>query len=1031
MLILWTSTSGQELKKAIGPTVSGWGPPPHKVVVDSQTTLPPASPGDVVLAMGSKAIKALADAKVVPKNRTISSLRGTGIEHKGVKYFVTFDAGIMNIDYGMWVNLKLDTALACRTAVTGKEEPDVGDYRYVDDYTEAVYLLEKMIDEEGKKPVISVDLETLTLDPYNPETFIVSISLTYREGMADVIRFQGHDDQPKKGSLLHDQINWLLNSPNIRLRGANYKYDAVWIREKWGLLSTAFKMDTTLVGSLLDENRSNSLNTHAKVYTSMGGYDDCVAPETLVCTDDLRWVPIGDVKSGDGLLGFDEEITTQGERRRMRRARAVSTKRLTKSGVEVEFSNGVTIRCSDDHGFLAHRYKNNGPFQWVRAYELKPGVRAMSVIDPREPLHTWEAGYLSGLYDGEGYLSSGGMGLVSGLSQAPGLVWKKYCKGMANIGLSGFYSRQKNSDGVHTSKHSGAPTLQMLQLLRPVRLLNKYGYEGKCIPSGTEKVYVESVTPIGPIEVVSLETDCHTFVAEGIASHNSFNKKYDKGRMDLVPDEPLLLYAGGDTDATLRVSNAQLKELAKDPKLKRFYQTILHPASVAFEAMEREGVLVDVDHYMKLQTELEKELKFLNDRAMKMLPRRLQLKYKDNLSLTRSRILTDFLFSPRGLNLKPLEYTAKAPKDNPGHEHASTAMDHLKQFIDHQDAGPFIQALSNYSKAKKTLGTYVTGFMSHLRADGRLHPTAILYKGAYGDSDDSGTLTGRLAFKDPAFQTVPKHTNWAQELRRGYIAPPGYIVVNWDYSQGELRITACVANEPNMLDSYRQGIDLHLRTGAQLNGIDITDALAMKKSDDEEQQKLIKKIRQGGKAGNFGLIYGMSAAGYQAYAFATYGVVLTLEEAEKQRDAFFALYAGLPDWHVNFKKFAHHHGHIRSPLGRVRHLPLINARDNATRSKAERQSINSPIQATLSDMSCWALAEFHQNYGEPDGCRFFAMTHDALTAYVKEDEFDYWVPLVREIMENLPFEKVGWNPQLHFDVDYEYGPNMGDMQEAA
>lgn len=783
MFILWTSTSSQRLNQAIGREVSAWGPPPHKVQTDSQSQLPPAGPGDVVLAMGSKALKALADVGAVPKNRTISSVRGKEIYHEGVIYFVTFDAGIMDLDYGMWVNLKLDAALACRLAVTGSSDPVLGDYSYVPDFTEVVEGLEAMVDD-GKFPAIAVDLETLTLDPYNPETFIVSISVSPAPEVSYVVRFQGHYDQPQKGSLLHKQINWLLNSPKIRLRGANYKYDAVWIREKWGLLSTAFKMDTTLVGSLLDENRSNSLNTHAKVYTSLGGYDD------------------------------------------------------------------------------------------------------------------------------------------------------------------------------------------------------------------------------------------------------SFNTRYNKARMDLVPDDDLLTYAGGDTDATLRVSEAQLKELSRDRKLRNFYQTVLHPASVAFEAMERRGIHVNVDHYMKLQEELETELEFLNDRAMGLVPRRLRLKYKDNLSLTRSKILTDFLFTPRGLNLKPKLYTNKAPKDSPGPEFASTAMKHLNLFSDHPEAGPFIQSLQDYGKAKKTLSTYVIGFMKHLKADGKLHPTAILHKGSFGDDGgDSGTVTGRLAFKDPAFQTLPKHTPWAPRLREGYEAPPGYVVVSWDYSQGELRITACVANEPNMIQSYRDGIDLHLRTGAQLNGIELQEALGMKSSNDAVQKARIKKIRQGGKAGNFGLIYGMSAAGYQAYAFYTYGVELSLEEAEQQRDAFFHLYARIPDWHKEYKAFAHQHSYIRSPLGRVRHLPMIHSRDSQLRSTAERQSINSPVQATLSDMSCWSLAEFHQHYGEPEGCQFFDMTHDSLDAYVKEDEYDKWVPLVTEIMENLPFEKLGWQPQLPFLVDHEFGPNKGEMQE--
>ena len=782
-LVLWTSTSAQEVKKAVGHVLAGWEGIEVRTALGPQTTFPKTDPGDVVLAMGTKALKLLQGGGYIPKGRTISSTREKPIAVGKATYLVTFDPGIRMADYGMWVQLQIDTALGCRIVKTGTHLPEVGKYRYVKDFTEMRQHLAAKI-AKGERPVIAVDLETLTLDPYDPATWIVSISITPKEGYSDVIRFKGPHDQPE-GPLL-DQIDALLNSKNIRLRGANWKYDSVWLRQKWGLASRSFTMDTTLVGSILDENRSNSLETHAKLMTSMGGYD------------------------------------------------------------------------------------------------------------------------------------------------------------------------------------------------------------------------------------------------------SDFNQKYNKARMDLVPDEPLLQYAGGDTDATFRVSQAQARLLSKDKKLKRFYQEILHPASIAFEAMERVGVLVDPSYFAKLQGELSQEIQALNQRAMSTLPRRLRLKYADNLSLTRSKILVDFLFTPKGLNLTPRMFTAKAP-ENPGPEWASTSADHLNMFADHPDAGPFIQMLQEHSKAKKTLSTYVVGFMSHLRADGRLHPTAVLYRGAYGDDgDESGTVTGRLAFRDPAMQTLPKHTSWAKPLRKGYPAPPGYVIVSLDYSQGELRVTACVANEPNMIRAYRANIDMHLKTGAQLNGISLEDAIAMKASNDPGTLAMIKKIRQGGKAGNFGLIYGMSAAGYQQYAYYTYGVSLTLEEAEKQRTTFLTgLYPGLTDWHAKYKAMAHKQKFVRSPLGRVRHLPLIDSNRREIMAQAERQSINSPIQSCLSDMSCWALGLFHQRYGEPVDCQAFMMTHDQLGFYVKEDRVDAWRPRIQEIMEDLPFDRIWWAPQLSFVTDCEIGYDLASMQEVA
>ena len=108
--------------------------------------------------------------------------------------------------------------------------------------------------------------------------------------------------------------------------------------------------------------------------------------------------------------------------------------------------------------------------------------------------------------------------------------------------------------------------------------------------------------------------------------------------------------------------------------------------------------------------------------------------------------------------------------------------------------------------AAKTLSTFVEGFLRYLRPDGRLHPGYMLFHGGFGDDEDdeSGTVTGRLSAKEPAFQTLPKKTKWAKRLRECYPAPPGKVVVVIDYRQGELKVVACFAPEPTMIDAVQE-----------------------------------------------------------------------------------------------------------------------------------------------------------------------------------------------------------------------------------
>lgn len=506
----------------------------------------------------------------------------------------------------------------------------------------------------------------------------------------------------------------------------------------------------------------------------------------------------------------------------------------------------------------------------------------------------------------------------------------------------------------------------------------------------------------------SLNTHAKIYTTMG-GYDDGFNAKTDKSRMDLAikaDREGFLSYSGGDTDACLRVLGPMRNELLADRSLMNFYVRLLQPAAKAFAMMEHRGVVLDIAKYDELEVEVTTELNRVNAELLALLPGWVKFKYSDNLSITRPAVLQDFLFSKRGLNLPVRMKTEK--KEEP-----STALEHLEMFEDHPVAGRFVSLMREYGSAAKTLSTYIRGFKAHVRSDGRFHPSYMMFRGDYGGKE-SGTVTGRTSAKDPAYQTVPKHTVWAKPLRRVYVPPPGMAILKLDYSQGEVRVTACVANESTMIATYKAGLDLHLRTGCRIHGISFDKALEMMANDDP----LVKVIRQGGKAGNFGLIYGMQANGFQVYARTTYGVYMDMPEVNAFIDGFFDEYSGLHPWHATAIGFAKAHGFIRSPLGRIRHLPLITSRDQELRSKQERQAINSPIQCTLSDLALLTIALLYERY--PD-LWVFGFTHDEIQMYVPIDEIAEWTVRVKEVMENLPLkEYFGWEPQLQFIADAEY-----------
>jgi DNA polymerase I-like protein with 3'-5' exonuclease and polymerase domains len=526
----------------------------------------------------------------------------------------------------------------------------------------------------------------------------------------------------------------------------------------------------------------------------------------------------------------------------------------------------------------------------------------------------------------------------------------------------------------------------------------------------------------------ALDVHCKLYAAPLGGYSDLVDKTVDKARMDLVPRDKLLPYAAGDADATLRVARQMKGQLLKDKQLTSFYVNILHPAARAFEIVERGGCCVDPKAFAELEVDLDKEIAGLVWKARNILGGRIWAKHADEdknggMNLTKASMLCDFMFSPMGLNLKPLELTAGG-KDGTGPKLPSTAIDHLLQFKDVPEASEFIALLGDYSSASKTLSTFVRGFQKHIRSDGRLHPTYWFFAGNK-DEGDGGTNSGRLSARDPAWQTLPKHTKWAKRLRYCYIAPSGHVVVERDYNQGELRVHACIAHEPNMIKAYKMGMDLHALTSGEFSGYNYEAMMELKKTN----KALFDAIRQLGKAGNFGLLYGMSAGGFFVYAVENYGVKdFTMDKSVTFCDGFFQRYPGLITYNEATKLHAHKYGYVRSPLGRIRHLPLINSPNKQIQSQAERQSINAPTQGCLSDLLLWTISEENHN-GISAEAPCFGACHDAAYSYVLEDKVALWVPKALGVMENLPFNKVGWEPELKFLADAKFGPNMGSLTE--
>jgi len=502
----------------------------------------------------------------------------------------------------------------------------------------------------------------------------------------------------------------------------------------------------------------------------------------------------------------------------------------------------------------------------------------------------------------------------------------------------------------------------------------------------------------------------------GYADH--FNKKYDKGRMDLIPLSEIVNYGCGDVDATFRVFEVLYELVKNDSRLLNHYNRVSIPGINAFVSIEQRGLLIDEQALDEFEQVLAAEVEERYQELIKQVPRSIKRKHlalkkepRKALSFSRREFLIDILFNhPDGFKLKPTVFTKDTANLEDDQKIPSTSSkDHLPYF---HDTCVFARQLGEYVKNERVLSTNVRSFRQKYMMGNKIFPTYTLWK----------TVTGRSASESPNSQNFPKRGKAAKAYRKIFIPPPGYIMLEADLSQAELRISSSMAGEDTMIRIYAEGGDIHRTTACVVLGIseDKFDALPKEERD-------LSRFKA--KAVNFGFIYGMGWRKFIVYAYTQYGVKFTDIEAKRIRDAFFSKYHKLSNWHYKVRKFVHRHGYVRSYSGRIRHLPMINSDDEGIRSEAERQGINSPVQEFASTLGVIAFSRMDQEV-DPRFLQVVGFVHDAIYAYVPFEFLEWGAKTLKWYMESTPLYK-WFDLRLPVPIiaDVSFGINGASMNE--
>lgn len=268
--------------------------------------------------------------------------------------------------------------------------------------------------------------------------------------------------------------------------------------------------------------------------------------------------------------------------------------------------------------------------------------------------------------------------------------------------------------------------------------------------------------------------------------------------------------------------------------------------------------------------------------------------------------------------------------------------------------------------------------------------------------------TGRLSSSNPNVQQI------SARLKPAFIPRPGHVLLDLDYSQVELRVAAFISRSQPMIEAFQRGDDLHRLLAAKIAGKAPEDVTSLE--------------RKRAKAGNFGLLYGMSPGGFQSYAATAYDVSLTLAEAQAVHSAFFEMWDGMRQWHEKAKRRAYERGYVASPIGRTQWLSDLYSKSSFKSSHAERNALNSPVQGFGSDLMQMAAASIMgtlPGYPLPrvEGAHVVATVHDEICIEVPEDR---WQEILIECKRRMEDVNTFLRPlDCQMDVPIVAGPSAG------
>ena len=395
------------------------------------------------------------------------------------------------------------------------------------------------------------------------------------------------------------------------------------------------------------------------------------------------------------------------------------------------------------------------------------------------------------------------------------------------------------------------------------------------------------------------------------------------------------------------------------------FENIEMPLAKVLAKMETTGIRVDKKVLEEMGTEIKIKLEILT--------RDIYNYAGEEFNINSPKQLGEILFDKLKL--------PGAKKNKNGY---ATDIDVLKKLTEY----PIINKILEYRALAKLYSTYIDGIISTIREDGKIH---TIYT-------QTLTRTGRLSSIEPNLQNIPMRSEYGRLIRKAFIPEDNSVILSSDYSQIELRVFAHLSGVNDLINAFKEGVDIHTKTAMDIFKVPM--------------EGVTKNMRRQAKAVNFGILYGISSYGLAE------DIGIPVKEAKDFINKYFETYPGVKDYMDKEIDEAKRNGYVKTIMNRKRVIEELKSSNYMVRSMGERMALNTPVQGSASDILKKAMVEINNIFEKENiKSKMLLQVHDELIFNVYNDEIDKVKDIVYNTMTKV-FEL-----KVPLDVDIELGNN--------